>query len=106
MAVVSLPYIDVDEKGVARIAGSRIKVKHLVIEHQVHGRTPEQLQENHPHITLSQIHAALAYYHENKSAMDLQIRDDEAIVAKLRADNEPHQKELVEKIRARIRPDQ
>jgi len=106
MAVVSLRYIDVDEKGIARIAGSRIKVKHLVIEHQVHGRTPEQLHESHPHITLSQIHAALAYYHDNKATIDQQIRDDEAIVERMRAENEPYQKELVEKLRARIRPNQ
>ena len=33
MVVVAMPYVDVDEKGVARIAGSGFKIKFLAIDH-------------------------------------------------------------------------
>ncbi len=102
MAVVSLTHIDVDEKGVARIAGSRIKVKHLVLERRYHQYTPEQIQENHPHLSLSQIYAAFAYYHEHQSVIDQQIVEDDAYIERLRAENEPFQKGLKEKLLARL----
>lgn len=98
MAVVSLEHIDVDEKGVARIAGSRIKVKHLVLEHRYHGWNPAQIQEAHPHLTMSEIHAAFAYYYDHQSTVDAQIVADEKLADQLRAANEPFQSELKKRV--------
>lgn len=102
MAVVTLQHIDIDEKGVARIAGSRIKVQHLISEHRFHGWTPEQIRVAHPHLTLSQIHAAFVYYYDHQDLVDQQIRESEEFAAKLHRENEPSQKALVEKLRARL----
>lgn len=52
-------YIEVDDAGVARIAGSRMKVIHLAMEKMSNGWDAEELRENYPHLSLAQIHAAL-----------------------------------------------
>jgi uncharacterized protein (DUF433 family) len=98
MPVVAIEHIDVDEKGVARIAGTRMKVIHLVMDKMANGWTPEEIQAQHPHLTLSQVHAAFAYYYDHKAELDTAIQQtlDQAealrkelgespIVAKLRA---------------------
>lgn len=75
MAMASLEYIEVDEKGVARIAGSRIKVTHLVQDKQIQGWSPEEIQEQYPHLPLSAIYAAFAYYYDHKEECDHQIQE-------------------------------
>ena len=59
-----------DERGVAYIAGSSIKVTDIVIDAANWGMTPLQIQENYPHLSLAQIYSALAYYHDHKSEID------------------------------------
>src|SRR5213592_2985288 len=65
--------ITIDERGEVRIDGSRIKVKHLVLESRANGWGPRELQEQFPSLSLAQIHAAFAYYHAHQSEMDAQI---------------------------------
>ena len=59
-------HIEVDDAGVARVAGTRLKVIHLVMDQAAHGSTPEQMQGQFPPLTLAQIYAALTYYHDHK----------------------------------------
>jgi uncharacterized protein (DUF433 family) len=61
--------------GRPRIAGSRITVQYIVTEIKA-GVTPEEIAENKPHLTLSGIYAALAYYYANKEAMDAEFAAD------------------------------
>ena len=75
MATVAIEHIEMDENGVARITGSRIKVQHLVLERQTEGWTPEEIQAQHPHLTLGQIYAAFAYYFDHKAEVDAQIEE-------------------------------
>lgn len=84
MATVAMPKIDIDENGTARIGGTGFKVKFLAMEHQ-QGLTPEQMLEQHPHLTLAQIHAGLSYYFDNKAAMDQLIEDSRKYVEEMRA---------------------
>jgi uncharacterized protein (DUF433 family) len=84
MATVAIEHIEVDEKGVARIAGSRIKVQQLVVERQTEGWTLEEIQAQHPHLTLGQIYAAFAYYFDHKAEVDAQIEDSRRYAAKMR----------------------
>lgn len=57
----------------ARIAGTRMKVTHIAEEHTRLGMTPEQIVEAHPHLTLPQVNAALAYYYSNRDAVEAAI---------------------------------
>jgi len=73
MTVATIPHVVIDDKGVARIAGSRIKVTHIAVDHIRGGMSPEQIHEAYPHLTLAKIHAALAYYFDHKTELDAEI---------------------------------
>lgn len=94
-------HITVDEKGVARIAGTRMKVIHLVMDKMAHGTTPEALREHFPHLTLSQIHAALTYYYDHQLELDAEIERDkrEADALRAGAGPQPSREQLLAKLR-------
>jgi uncharacterized protein (DUF433 family) len=73
MPVVTNSHIEVDEKGVARIARSRMKVIHLVMDKMANNSTPDQMQQAFPGLSLGQIYSALAYYYDHKNELDAQI---------------------------------
>ena len=50
-----------------------MKVVELVLDQQVYGGTPEQLQEQHPSLTCGQIYSALAHDWDHRAAMDADI---------------------------------
>ena len=66
-------HIEIDETGVARIAGSRIKVIHLVMEKRANGWSPEETQQNFPHLSLAAVYAAMTYYHDHLAECEAQI---------------------------------
>jgi uncharacterized protein (DUF433 family) len=55
------------------IAGTTMKVIELVLDHLAYGWSPEELHFQHPHLTLGQIHSALAYYWDHKAELDKDI---------------------------------
>lgn len=75
---VSTEHLALDDKGIVRLAGSRIKVMHIAMRAQ-EGLTATQIQERLPHLSLAQIHAALAYYYDHQPLIDDQIKQSEAI---------------------------
>lgn len=85
MVAVPLNYISVDERGVAYISGSRIKVMHLIQEKNAWGLTIEQIHEGHDHLSLSQIYAAFAYYYDHKAEVDAQIAASSHFAEQMRA---------------------
>jgi len=74
MATAEIKYIEIDDQGTARIAGTTTKVV-LVIEDFLHrGWSPEAIHENYPYLTLAQIHAAFVYYYDHQQQVDAQIQ--------------------------------
>ena len=65
--------IEIDERGVARIAGTTIKVIELAVDKRAHNSTPEEMQAEYPHLSLAQIYAALAYYYQHQAEFDAAI---------------------------------
>ncbi|GAA6623159.1 DUF433 domain-containing protein [Scytonema sp. NUACC26] len=55
-------YVQLDERKMPIIAGTRMKVVELVTSVKAYGWSPEELAYQYPHLTMSQIHSALAYY--------------------------------------------
>jgi hypothetical protein len=45
----------------------------LVEEQLATGADAIELQENHPHLSLAQVYAALAHYHDHKGEIDREI---------------------------------
>lgn len=66
-------HIRLDEAQVPLIAGTRVKVIELVLDHLSYGWSPEELHFQHPHLTMGQIHSALAYYWDHKAELDQDI---------------------------------
>jgi len=55
------------------IAGTTLRVTDVVMATLFHDRTPGEIASDYA-ISLSQVHAALAYYYEHKDALDEDIR--------------------------------
>ncbi|NER24761.1 MAG: DUF433 domain-containing protein [Symploca sp. SIO1B1] len=72
-----------DERNVAFIAGSTMKVVEIVMAQMAYSWTPEEIHINHRYLSMSQIHAALAYYWDNKQELDADIQRQEGYVKRL-----------------------
>lgn len=73
MVAAPIYHVSLDERGVAYIAGTSMKVADIAIDATTWGMTPQEIQENYPHLSLAQIYAALAYYHDHKAEIDAQL---------------------------------
>ena len=73
MVVAMDGLIVTDERGIPRVAGSRSRVVDIVLDQRAQGWGPEQIRDQHPHLSLAQIYAALAYYHSHKAELDAAI---------------------------------
>ena len=71
-SVVSDPEI---RGGQPLIAGTTLRVSDLASYHILAGLTPDQLSAQFD-IDLARVHAALAYYYQNKPAIDAEIRSN------------------------------
>lgn len=67
-------HIELDDRGIAWIAGTKVKVTEVVLDKIAYGSSPEEIHFQHPHLSLAQIHGALTYYYENQDRIDEQIK--------------------------------
>jgi uncharacterized protein (DUF433 family) len=79
------------------IAGANTKVVELVAEMQAHGLSPEELCYQLPHLSLGQIHSALAYYWDHREEVDRDLEQRCELGERLR--RELGQPPLVERLR-------
>jgi uncharacterized protein (DUF433 family) len=63
--------------GRARIVGTGVTVQRIVGWYKL-GLSPEEIAEELGHLTLAQVHAALAYYHANREEIESAIAADDA----------------------------
>jgi uncharacterized protein (DUF433 family) len=98
MASVVSTMIELDKQGVAWISGTKTKVIEVVLDKLAHGISPEEMHFQHPHLSLAQIHASLAYYYENQVELDAEIQKRWLVVNELatEANQSPLQKRLRE----------
>jgi uncharacterized protein (DUF433 family) len=72
MPVTAYAHIEVRE-GVPYLEGTQIKVIEVALDHTAQGWSPEEIHFQHPHLSLGQIHSALAYYHDHQAELDCDI---------------------------------
>ena len=82
MSTVAYPHIEFSPQGMPIIGGTAIKVVEIVIDRLAHHWDADEIQRQHPSLTLAQIHAALTYYYDHQAEMD------EAIEERLRKEDE------------------
>lgn len=81
--------------GRARIAGHRIRVQDIVLWTE-QGQSADQIVADFPQVSLADVYAALAYYHDHREEIDRQIREDDQFVAEMKARGGPG---LLERLR-------
>jgi uncharacterized protein (DUF433 family) len=59
------------------IAGTGVTIKRIAGWHGL-GMSPEEIAAQYGHLSLAQVHAALAYYHANREEIDTDLRDEAA----------------------------
>ena len=59
--------------GAPRIDGTRIRVSQIVLMTE-QGLSADEIIANYPHLSLSQVYAALSYYHDHRREIDEEIR--------------------------------
>src|SRR5439155_9770260 len=75
--------------GRPRIDGHRITVEDVAIWHERLGMSPDEIASAYPSITLSDVHAALAYYFEHRERIDAEITEGEKFALELKAKSPP-----------------
>jgi uncharacterized protein (DUF433 family) len=66
-------HISLDERKTPIIAGTTLKVIELIQEKLAYGWSAEEIQFQHPSLTLGQIYSALAYYADHRDKIDNEI---------------------------------
>jgi uncharacterized protein (DUF433 family) len=63
---------------------TRIRVWDIYVASEVRGETPDQITTQYPSITLADVHAALAYYWDNRKAIDQQMKEADEYIEQLK----------------------
>lgn len=80
---VTVPLVTLGN-GTLRVRGTRIPLERIVFEFNV-GSTPEQIADDFDTLQLPDIYAVIAFYLQNKDAVDEYVREREAEAERLRA---------------------
>jgi uncharacterized protein (DUF433 family) len=87
MTTAALTHIELDDQGRPWLAGTRVKVIEVALGHIANGFSPAEIHFQHPHLSLGQIHAALAYYFDHRVELDAEIARQLAEYEQLHAAN-------------------
>jgi len=68
--------------GRPKVAGTGLTVSRIASWYKM-GMTPEEIALEYQHLTLAQVHAALAYYHVNRDEIEADLSREEAAALQL-----------------------
>ena len=71
--------------GKPRIAGTRIRVQDIVLWTE-QGQSPDEIVTDFPHLSLADVHAALAYYFDHREEIERNIREADELAERMAAD--------------------
>jgi uncharacterized protein (DUF433 family) len=71
------------------VAGTRIRVWDIHVWHDLKGQTPEEIVAAFPQLTLASVHAALAYYFDQRETIEQQMREAGELVDHMTAEQGP-----------------
>jgi uncharacterized protein (DUF433 family) len=97
--VVQYPHLTIDDRGAARIEGTRYKVIHLAGEHYHYGWSAEEILRQHPDLRPEQVHAALTYFYDHFDRLVEEMRASADYAEAARA-NQPLSRAMLEKRRS------
>jgi len=105
MAAITYPHIEFDQNGTPIVEGTRFKVIQIAMDRLFYDWNAEQIQRQHPSLTLAQIHAALTYYYDHQTEMDAEIerREKEADTIRNEMESDPAYRARRDALRRKIR---
>src|SRR5229473_6021732 len=80
----SYPHIEQRPDGKLWLIGTQTKVLEVALDRLAHHWDADEIQRQHPHLTLGQIHSCLAYYYDHQEEMDLIIEEQLRTIERLR----------------------
>jgi uncharacterized protein (DUF433 family) len=69
----------------AYIAGTRVRVQDIYGLSELQDKSPDEIVAALPHLTLFQVHSALAYYFQHRAEILQELREDDDFVASMKA---------------------
>src|SRR5437016_4820920 len=81
---ISCPHLELRDDGKAWLIGTQTKVVEVVLDRLAHHWDAEEIQRQHPHLSLGQIYSCLAYYYDHQQEMDRAIDDQLQLVQQMR----------------------
>lgn len=84
MSTLIQPHIEKDAQGRPIISGTTTKVSEIVLDRLAYHWDADEMQRQHPHLGLAQIHSALAYYYDHREEIESEIEQAERMAEDLR----------------------
>jgi uncharacterized protein (DUF433 family) len=78
------PHIEKRADGQVWLIGTQTKVLEVALDRLAHHWDADEIQRQHPHLTLAQIHSCLTYYYDHQEEIDQAIEDQLRAMADLR----------------------
>jgi uncharacterized protein (DUF433 family) len=73
--VVAYPHILKSATEPARLERiPRLRISQIVADYLAHGWSPEEMCRQHPDLTLSEAHSAMAYYFDHQQEIDSELK--------------------------------
>jgi hypothetical protein len=72
----------------------RIRVAQIVVDYRNHGWSADEICIHYPHLKLSEVHSALAYYFDHQSEIDAEIDREQRLIEESRKSAKPTAVEL------------
>jgi hypothetical protein len=80
--ITKYPHIVKDKGLPARLESHpRTRVAMIVMDYLARGLSPEDIVRHYPYLTLSEVHAAMTYYHDHRDEIDTEIQGELAQLA-------------------------
>src|SRR5947209_1113067 len=75
MTATEYPHIEIGLDGLAYIHDTTTKIVEIVMDRLAWHWDADQIQRQHPHLSLAQVHSAFAFYYDHQAELDQQIED-------------------------------
>ncbi|NEP63089.1 MAG: DUF433 domain-containing protein [Symploca sp. SIO2G7] len=82
-----------------RLKGTRIGIETILFDYLFRARTPEEIANTYPSLTLEQVYATILYYLHHKEAIDAYITDWLEWSERMREEQRRNPPPFVEKLR-------
>ena len=82
---LAYPHLEKRSDGKVWLIGTQTKVIEVALDRMAHHWDADEIQRQHPHLTLGQIHSSLAYYYDHQEEMDRTIEAQLRAVEELRS---------------------